>query len=199
MEARAEKFYTYEDYCKFTDEKRREVINGVIYAMTTPADEHQAVLVNLVFEFKGYLQGKKCVVRAAPYDVRLPKKGETKVTASTVVQPDIVIICDKNKIDRRGCFGAPDLVVEILSPSSGGTDRIKKFNLYQEHGVIEYWIVDAYNQTVDKFTLDKDTGKYTRAETFSREDAISPTIFPDLTIKLEEVFPPLDEYENDER
>ena len=195
MEALAEKFYTYEDYSKINDNKRREVINGVIYAMTAPLRDHQGILMNLSNQFYNYLRGKKCQVYPAPFDVRLPRKGETKVTVSTVVQPDIVIICDKSKLDRRGCVGSPDLIIEILSPSTAGIDKIKKLNLYQEHSIAEYWIVDPSNQVVDKFALDKDTGKYNRAETFSREDAISPTIFPDFTIKLDEVFPPLDEYE----
>ena len=193
----AEKLYTYEDYCKFNDDKRREVINGVTYAMTAPMSEHQKILVNLVGKFWNYLQGKKCQVFPAPFDVRLPKKGETKSTASTVVQPDLAVICDKKKIDRRGCFGSPDLVIEILSPSTGGIDKVKKLNLYQEHGIKEYWIVDPYSQTIDKFTLDRDAGKYNRAEVFSSEDAITPAIFPDFTIKLEDVFPPLDEYEDE--
>ena len=194
MEARAEKFYTYEDYCKFTDEKRREVINGVIYALASPIKEHEDILINLVLELGAYLKGKKCKVYTS-FEVRLPRKGETKNTASNVVRPDIFIVCDEKKLTRRGCVGAPDLIIEILSPSTAGIDRIKKFNLYQEHGVQEYWIVDAYNQTIDKFILDE--GKYNRAEVFSREDNISPATFPDLTINLEEIFPPLDEDEDD--
>ena len=198
MSISQDKRYTYADYYKINDGKRREVINGVIYMMSPGSNSaHQEISISLSSMFWHYLRGKSCKVYEAPYDVRLPKEGETKATVSTVVQPDIVVICDKNKIDRRGCFGSPDLIIEILSPSTAGIDKIKKLNLYQEHGVIEYWIVDAAHQTIDKFTLDKDTGKYNRAETFSREDAISPAIFPDLAIKLEEVFPPLDEYEDD--
>lgn len=195
MDAMQDKVYTYEDYCKIDDDRRYEVINGVIYLMSPGANmEHQEILSNLHREFSVYLKGKKCKVFPAPFDVRLPKEGETKQTASNVVQPDIFVVCDKNKLDRRGCFGAPDLAIEILSPSTGKRDRNEKFNLYQEHGVREYWIVDATNQVIDRFSLDKDTGKYKPAEYFDRNDTITPMIFPDFTIKLEEVFPPLDEY-----
>jgi Uma2 family endonuclease len=197
MDAMQNKVYTYEDYCKFNDDKRREVINGVIYLMTAPLREHQKILSNLFLEFGNYLRGKKCEVFPAAFDVRLPKEGETKETASTIVQPDIVVICDRKKLDRRGCFGAPDLVIEILSPSTGKRDMTEKFNLYQEHGVLEYWIIDPYTQRIDRFPLNKDTGKYASPEYFFRDDTISPIIFPDLTISLAEVFPPLDEYEDE--
>ena len=196
MEAKAEKFYTYEDYCKFNDEKRREIINGVIYSLASPSKEHEEILVNLLTDFNTYLRDKKCKVYTS-FDVRLPKKGETKNTASNVVRPDIFVVCDEKKLLRYGCVGAPDLVIEILSPSTGGIDKIKKFNLYQEQGVLEYWIVDPHAQTIDRFTLDVDTGKYHRAEIFSRDDAITPVIFPALTIKLAAVFPPLDEDEEE--
>lgn len=191
-------FYTYEDYCKFNDNKRREIINGIIYLMSPGANrEHQKISGNLFGLFWDYLRGKKCEVYAAPFDVRLPKEGETKSTVSNVVQPDIFVVCDKNKLDRRGCFGNPDLIIEILSPSTSKRDMTEKFNLYQEHGVLEYWIVDPSNQMIDRFSLNKDTGKYTPPEYFHRDDTITPVIFPDFTIKLEEVFPPFDEYEDE--
>jgi Uma2 family endonuclease len=163
-----------------------------------PNREHQEISGNLIFKFKGYLQGKKCKVYAAPFDVRLPKEGETKETASNVVQPDIVVVCDKNKLDKRGCVGSPDLVIEILSLSTSKRDMKEKFNLYQEHGVLEYWIVDPASQTIDRFSLDKDTDKYKQVEYFSRDDTITPTIFPELQINLTEVFPEIDEYDEEE-
>jgi Uma2 family endonuclease len=197
MDAMQNKGYTYEDYCTFNDDQRREVINGVIYLMTAPLREHQEILSSLNSMFWNYLRGKRCKVFPAAFDVRLPKEGETKETVSTIVQPDIVVVCDKSKLDKRGCFGAPDLVIEILSPSTGRIDKVKKLNLYQQHGVMEYWIVDPYSQTIDRFSLNKDTGEYKRPEYFGREDTITPVIFPDLTINLTEVFPPLDEYEDE--
>ncbi|MDR1702800.1 MAG: Uma2 family endonuclease [Sporomusaceae bacterium] len=195
MNAVKKEFYTYGDYCKFNDDKRREIINGVIYLMTAPNDEHQEILGGLFNEFYNYLKGKKCVVRVAPYDVRLPKEGETKETVSTIVQPDIVVVCDKNKRDRKGCFGAPDLVIEILSPSTSKRDLIEKFALYQEHGIREYWIVNPAHQFITRFSFDEAQKKYNQAEQFFNDDTIIPVIFPDFIIKLADVFPPLAEDE----
>jgi Uma2 family endonuclease len=190
------KFYTYKDYCQFKDDKRREIINGVIYLMTAPLREHQEILSNLFGEFYNYLKGKRCKVYPAVFDVRLPKEGETKDTVSTVVQPDIVVVCDKAKLDRKGCFGSPDLVIEILSPSTSKRDRTEKFELYQEHLIKEYWVVDPSNQFIARFFLDEDTNRYKEAEYFFRDDTLTPVIFPDFTIDLSEVFPSLDdEYE----
>jgi Uma2 family endonuclease len=179
------------------DDKRREVINGVIYLMSpAPNRNHQEISGGLFNMFYNYLKGKQCKVYDAPFDVRLPKEGETKDTASNVVQPDILVVCDKNKLDRRGCFGSPDLIIEILSPYTGKRDMTDKYNLYQEHGVLEYWIVDPTHQLIDRFSLDKDTGKYKQGERFYRDETITPVIFPDFTITLDEIFPPLDEYED---
>jgi Uma2 family endonuclease len=190
-----EKFYTYEDYSKFNDDKRREIINGVIYLMTAPSGKHQEISGSLFLALGNYLIGKKCRVFSAPYDVFLLKDGETKKTASNIVQPDIAVVCDKNKRNIEGCVGTPDLIVEILSPSTGSMDRVKKLNLYQEYSVLEYWIVDPHAQTIERFSFDKDACKYKQVEYFGREDTISPVIFPDLEITLEEIFLPLDEYD----
>ena len=103
-----------------------------------------------------------------------------------VVQPDLVVICDLTKIKERGCFGAPDWVVEILSPHTTKKDLQDKFDLYEESGVLEYWIVEPRNQTVEVFQLDD--GKYRRIRTYTREDQVSPQLFPDLVIDLDTVF-----------
>jgi len=184
-------FYTYEDYCKFSDEHRREIIGGVAHLMSPSSNiiEHQTVSVNLIYKFKEYLKDKKYQILHAPFDVRLPKEGETKNTASNVVQPDIFIVCDKDKLDKRSCFGSPDLIIEILAPTTRKRDLTEKFDLYQQNGVLEYWVVDAFHQTIDRFSFDKNTGKYKSAEYFDRNDTISPSIFPYLAIKLEDVFP----------
>ena len=198
MEAIKKDFYTYEDYCKFNDEKRREIINGVIYLLASPIKEHEDILSNLFLELGGYLKSKKdekCKIYTS-FDVRLPKENETKETASNVVRPDIFIVCDEKKLTRRGCVGAPDLVIEILSPSTGKKDKTEKFNLYQEHGVKEYWVVDPYSQVIDRFLLDEENSKYKQAETFGTNDTIGPAIFPDFKINLDEIFPPLDVYED---
>jgi len=190
--------YTYADYCKLNDDKRREIINGVIYLMSPGANmEHQIISVNLSREFSVYLKGKKCQVFTAPFDVRLPQEGETGATASNVIQPDILVVCDKSKLDKRGCFGSPDLIIEILSPATAKRDMIEKFNLYQEHGVLEYWIVDPVHQIIVRFSYDENLKEYKRPEYFSRDDIITPIIFPDLQINLTEVFPEIvEDYED---
>ena len=109
--------------------------------------------------------------------------------ASSTVQPDITVICDNSKLDSKGCKGTPDFIIEILSPSITKLDTTIKYNLYEQNAVREYWIVDPLNQTIDRFSYDYNLGKYKQVEYFTRESIISPTIFPDLQINLEEVFP----------
>jgi Uma2 family endonuclease len=182
-------FYTYEDYCKIDDDKRYEIINGVIYLMSPePNWEHQTISGNLYGVFWGYLRGKDCQVFHPPFDVILPKKGETRKKASSIIQPDIFVVCDKNKLNKRGCFGSPDLIIEILSPSTAKKDYKEKFNLYQEHLVREYWIVDPLNQIISRFDYDETLKEYKKPEYFLKDDTITPIIFPDLQIKLDEVF-----------
>jgi len=145
------KRYTYDDYCSWDDDKRWELIDGVPYAMSAPTIRHQEISMNLSREFSIFLRGKKCKVFASPIDVRLnAEKGD-----DTVVQPDLIIVCDSSKLeDNKACKGAPDLVVEILSPSTASIDLVIKLNKYQEAGVKEYWIVDPESNTVQVFTLE---------------------------------------------
>jgi len=191
--------YTFEDYLTWNDGKRWEIIDGVIYLMSPmPSLEHQKISVNLVQNFAAYLKGKKCQVFHPPFDVRLPKENEHSKKASTTVQPDITVICDSNKLDSKGCKGSPDLIVEILSPSTSKHDTITKYKLYEQNAVKEYWIVDPLNQLVSRFHYDESLKEYKKPEYFSREDIIIPIIFPDLQIKLEEVFPEIVEDYEDE-
>ncbi|MDR1702198.1 MAG: Uma2 family endonuclease [Sporomusaceae bacterium] len=182
-------FYTYEDYAKLDADQRYEVINGAIYLMTSPNRKHQRISGNLFRKIGNYLEGKKCEVYNAPFDVILPKKGETKKTASTIIQPDIFVVCDENKLDDNSCVGAPDLIIEILSPSSVKLDKIIKRSLYELHGVKEYWLVDPVHQIIDRFYYDEVLKEYKKPESFSRDDVITPMIFPDLPINLAEIFP----------
>jgi Uma2 family endonuclease len=155
------KRYTYSDYLTWIDDLRRELIDGFINLMTpAPSRLHQKILVELTRQFSNYLYNKKCEVYTAPFDVRLPSnKGETSDDKIyTVVQPDICIICDKSKLDDRGCLGAPDLIVEIVSLSSVKKDIEEKFKLYEENGVLEYWIVQPNDGTLSVFLLEN--GKY---------------------------------------
>ncbi|MDR2052902.1 MAG: Uma2 family endonuclease [Treponema sp.] len=148
-----ERRFTYADYRSWELEEgeRYELIAGKAYAMAAPNDFHQAILVELIAQMGTYLRGKPCKVRAAPYDVRLFY--EEDESDDTVVQPDISVICDEKKRGNEGCRGAPDLVVEILSPSNTGVECVRKFNLYMKAGVREYWIVDPESKTVQAFVL----------------------------------------------
>jgi len=130
--------YTYTDYLQWDDDIRWELIDGVPYMMSAPTVRHQEILGNLYLILGNFLKGKSCKVYLAPFDVRLNAFSKD----DTVVQPDIQVICDKSIMMKTGCTGAPDMVIEILSPSSGRMDRKLKYDKYQQAGVREYWIVD---------------------------------------------------------
>jgi len=183
------RIYTYSDYVTWHDDKRYEVIQGESYCMAPGAsDIHQFSSIQLSAEFAIYLRGKKCRVFDTPFDVILPEEGETFETASNIVQPDMLVVCDKDKITRRGCCGPPDLVVEILSPSSTKRDTKDKRKLYQRFGVKEYWIADPSNKRIDVYKL-KEDGKYGFPEIYAGDDKIKVGIFnDDLEIALSVIF-----------
>jgi len=177
-------YYTYADYKEWElDEGERfEIINGEAYAMSAPSTKHQAILGELYSQFHVYLRGKSCRVFPAPLDVRLFY--EEDESDDTVVQPDIVVICDKTKIGPEGCRGAPDLVVEILSPSNTAIEMEQKLKLYHEAGVREYWIIDPENNGLTVYLFQKDV----IVKTYKNNDTISVAILPGLNIALEQVF-----------
>jgi Uma2 family endonuclease len=181
--------WTYADYLTWSDEERWEIIDGVAYAMSpAPSTAHQRILRNLASQINAYLQGKPCELFWAPFDVRLAdNKQQSDNYTETVVQPDIVVICDPDKIDKRGCNGAPDIVIEITSPSTGKNDLTIKFDLYQRHGVKEYWIVLPEEKTVMIFKL-QDTGKYDQPTNFGGTDTFNVSLLGDHLIDLAEVF-----------
>ena len=182
-------FFTYSDYLAWPEDKSYEVIEGVAYSMAPRASEiHQDVSGELFYFFKHYLRDKKCKVYHPPFDVILPEKGETLETASNVVQPDLFIVCDKDKRTDRGCLGAPDLIIEILSPSSVKRDTKVKRKLYQRFGVKEYWIADPAYKSIQVFKLNKD-GRYDFPEIYAEDDKIKAGIFNDeLEIELDVIF-----------
>lgn len=142
--------YTYTDYLTWEGDERYELIDGVPYMMApAPSSTHQGISANLMIEIGTYLRGKRCKVFAAPFDVRL--NADTR--DDTVVQPDISVICDPSKIDERGCKGAPDMVIEIVSPSSVKHDQFVKQEKYRQAGVREYWIVYPEYQSVQVYIL----------------------------------------------
>ena len=177
-------YYTYADYKEWElDEgERYEIIDGEAYAMSAPSTRHQGILGGLYTQFHVYLQGKPCKVFPAPLDVRLFYEADE--SDDTVVQPDIVVICDKAKIGPEGCRGAPDLVVEILSPSNTAIEMEQKLKLYHEAGVREYWVIDPENNGLNVYLFQKDV----IVKTYKNTDIVAVSILPELNISLEQVF-----------
>ena len=183
MEARQEKrHYMYEDYCEWNDDVRYELIDGAAYIMASPSMRHQDMLLNLGWKLREHLQGKVCKVFVAPFDVRLNwDKGD-----DTVVQPDVFVVCDHDKLsDGKSCKGAPDLVIEILSPSTINYDIMKKFTKYTDAGVREIWFVDPDD---GKTRIYKKRDDEYFVNTFGSTDKITVGILPELTIDMKEIF-----------
>jgi len=181
--------FTYGDYYNWNDDKRWELIYGVAYDMTpAPLRVHQKIFVKLLNEFANYLNGKECEVYGAPFDVRLPESDEADDDVPTVVQPDILVVCDKSKLDRRGMRGAPDLVVEILSEHTAKKDMTVKLGLYERHRVKEYWIVNPDGKNIMVFKFDNKRKKYKRPETYFPGDELKAGIFKGLIINMDDVF-----------
>jgi len=180
--------YMYGDYLSWDDGERWELINGVPYNMTpAPSRRHQQISGELFRQFANFLIGQPCEIYDAPFDVRLPDGDESDTDISTVVQPDLVVICDPHKLDDAGCIGAPDLIVEILSPSTSRKDHKEKFICYERAGVKEYWLVDPVANTVTVFKRGFDK-RYGRPDVYSDEEKIVVGILPDLEIDLALVF-----------
>jgi len=185
---KSNEIFTYAQYVTWPEEERWELIDGVPFDMTpAPNRYHQYISVNLLTAIKQFLKDKKCQVYAAPFDVRLPELNQNDDETLTVVQPDISVICDLSKLDIKGCSGAPDFVIEILSPATSMKDRVIKFYTYERFGVKEYWLVSPEDKTVEAFTLGKN-GKYGRPEYYTGGDMIPCSTLQGLSINLAEVF-----------
>lgn len=181
--------YTYADYLLWQFKERVELIKGKIFKMSpAPNTRHQVISTNLQGNLFIYLRDQPCKLFSAPFDVRL---FDSKRSASanrdiyTVVQPDLCVICDSTKLDEKGCLGAPDLVIEILSPGNSQKEMYNKFLLYQECGVREYWLVDTDRSAVLLYILNE-SGKYVGLQPAIQ--VLRSTIFPDLKIDLEKIF-----------
>ena len=175
-------YYTYADYCEWKDGERWEIIDGSAVAMApAPAWGHQRFSSRLQGQLFNYLQGKSCEVFTAPFDVRL----NADTLDDTVVQPDLVVICDRSKLSGTGCVGAPDMVIEILSQSKARFDRTVKFDVYRRAGVREYWIVDPDTKTLSVHILKN--GEYmTRA--YTDADTVTVHVLEGCMISLSDVF-----------
>lgn len=186
------KKYTYADYVLWQFPERVELLKGKLFPMAVPNVNHQKVSGNLYFKLQLYFVNKKCDVFHAPFDVRLPLPSHKKTTAKvdTVIQPDLCIVCDKSKLDKQGCVGAPDLIVEILSPGNSRREMKDKFELYEAAGVLEYWIIDPKRKSVFVHYLEEKTHKYiAQVPNLTNTDILKSRTFEGLEIELEEVFP----------
>ena len=180
--------YTYSDYATWSEDNPIELIDGVPYSMTpAPSRIHQKVSGELFRQISNYLHGGECEVYAAPFDVRLTETNEADEEIINVIQPDISIICNKEKLDDKGCKGAPDLIMEIVSPASISMDYIKKLYLYERYSVCEYWIIHPIDKIIMVYQL-VEKSKYARPEVYQIDEVIKIGIFEDLTISLVDVF-----------
>ncbi|MFC0772894.1 Uma2 family endonuclease [Terrimonas alba] len=180
--------YTYADYLQWKFEERLELFRGKIFKLSVPNIRHQAISRNLFVPIATYLKDKKCQTFSAPFDVRLPVKNRKKDTeVTTVVQPDICIVCDETKIDTRGCCGAPDLVVEILSPGNSHKEVNLKYELYEEAGVKEYWIIYPEEESLTVFVLNENN-RYDGAKLYAGKELIYSKAIPGLIIETKEIF-----------
>lgn len=188
------KKYNYSDYLLWKFKERVELLKGRLLPLAAPSMLHQKISSRLHIKLGNFLleKGNKCDVFSAPFDVRLPLpqhriKGEK---IDTVIQPDLCVICDESKLDKQGCIGAPDLVVEILSPGNSRREMKDKFELYEEAGVLEYWVIDPVHRTVFVYYLDETTQKYVnQLPNLTDTDFLKGRFFEGLNIPLEEVFP----------
>jgi Uma2 family endonuclease len=177
--------HTYADYkaWELDQGERYELIGGEAYAMSAPNDFHQAIVAELIYQFHHFLRGKPCKVRPSPYDVRLFFKEDE--SDDTVVQPDLSVICDEKKRGYEGGRGAPDLIVEVLSPSNTSEEYVRKFNLYLEAGVREYWVVAPESKTVQVFVLENNAYKGT---VYNSTATVSSEVLAGLSVTLTDVF-----------
>lgn len=179
--------YSYADYLKWTIEERLELIKGRIFKMSpAPSSTHQRLSQHINRELLVFLKEKPCEVFAAPFDVRLPKGSKRNEDIFTVVQPDLCVICDPSKIDIRGCLGAPDIVVEILSPSNNRKELKDKYEIYEESGVREYWIVSPHARTFFKYTLHD--GRFVPSRLLTEGDVVTTPVLPGFALDLEALF-----------
>jgi len=180
--------YTYSDYLRYTEDDRFELIAGEVYDMSpAPSRRHQEVSGELFKQIAVFLTGKPCRVYSAPFDVRLSEADEADEETSTVVQPDIAVICDHKKLDDKGCKGAPDFIAEIISPYSASKDNITKAALYEKHGVREYWIVHPIDNILVIRRLGEH-GKYSSADFYEGKGTLALAVLPDLEIDLDALF-----------
>ncbi|MGN8057587.1 Uma2 family endonuclease [Pedobacter sp. 22163] len=184
--------YSYSNYLNWLFPERVELIKGKIFKMSpAPSRVHQEVAGNIFLKIGNFLEGKPCKVYSAPFDVRFPKESKADKDVYTVLQPDICVVCDKSKLDARGCIGAPDLVIEILSPGNTKMELLNKYRVYEEFGVKEYWVVSQSDQSILIYTLN-DSGKFQPSKIFTHSEKITSLVLPGFELELDDVFDDID-------
>jgi len=180
--------HTYGEYFTWTDNRREELIDGIAYVKEPPAPSwsHQEIVGELYYQIRRALQGKPCRVYMAPFDVRLPKAGEADDLIDTVLQPDLLIACDLQKLDQRGMRGAPDWIGEVLSPSTARYDRMMKVPVYERTGVREAWLIHPIERTMTVYRLEE--GRYGSPTILDLKGKISLTAVPDVSIDWDQLF-----------
>ena len=183
-----EKHYTYADLLSWEDDVRYELYDGVPMALSAPSFNHQRICRELLLQLASYSSGRPCEVIQSPLDVRLfEQNSDDPGDVDTVVQPDLLAVCDPGKIDQRGVHGAPDLVIEILSETNRRNDKLIKYRMYQKAGVREYWIVDPEQRMVLVHTLED--GQYSSPDLYPATSSVPVGITEDCTVDLSLVFP----------
>ena len=183
--------YSYADYLTWQFDETVELIKGKIMLMSpAPNVNHQRIERKLLVTIDGYLKGKKCEIFVAPFDVRLYNRKKSILASKdiyTVVQPDLCVICNPEVLDQQGCNGAPDWIIEILSKGNSKREMQIKYELYQESGVTEYWIVYPNDQAIHQFVLNENS-RYELKYMYTDDDSAVPYLFPELAIDLKEIF-----------
>ncbi len=187
---RKQKRYSYADYLTWNDDRRYEIIDGEVFDMTSPGVLHQSISMELARVLANFFENKPCKVFAAPLDVLLAKNASKAEEVFTVVQPDVMVVCDPKKIEERGIVGAPDLVVEIISPSTSSKDNIIKRRIYEQAGVNEFWLVHPVDRLIRVYKLGKD-GLFGREDVYDDQAQIEIAQFAGLSIDCRRLFPPL--------
>ena len=179
--AQAVEHHTYADYLTWPEGVRYELLDGVAYMMSpAPTLDHQEIAGEIYFQLRQALDGKPCRPFIAPVDVRLPKAQEADNLIDTVVQPDVLVVCDEAKLDRRGVRGAPDFVVEVLSPGTASHDHVRKRRIYERAGVREYWLVHPFDRMVTVYRLVD--GEYGKPDGYDLTGSTPVSVLPGVTI-----------------
>ena len=187
---RKQQRYSYADYLTWDDDKRYEIIDGEVFDMITPPLSHQLILGTILVQMANYFHDKPCELLMGPLDIALPDGSKCDDKIFTVVQPDIMVICDPKKIEERGIVGAPDLAVEIISPETVRKDSIIKRELYERHGVKEFWLVHPVDRLIRVYKLGKN-GLFGREEVYDDQAQIEIAQFAGLSVDCRRLFPPL--------